>query len=101
MNKLPYMESEMRVEMKGKGAPRPTVFNVIGHTKYDSKMKSLGGLVKAPRTKVSVPKAEVSARGVPNTDRHIIGMNKTNLPGEHYSQIPFAGAFMKHLGKRL
>ena len=101
MNSLPYMESDMRVEMRGKGAPKRTVFNVIGHTKYDSKMRSLGGLVKNPKTKAHVPPPQVSARSVPNTERHIIGMNKTAVSGEHYGQVPYAGAYMKHLGKRL
>lgn len=100
MNKLPYMEAEMRFKVEGKGAVRPTVFNVIGHTKYDSSMKSLGGLVKETKSNAKVPSPVEHNKGL-NTERHIVGKNATSLPGSHFSQVPYAGMYMATLGKRL
>lgn len=100
MSKLPYMEAEMRFKVEGKGAVRPTVFNVIGHTKYDSSMKSLGGLVKEAKSHSKVDSPVEQARGL-NTERHIIGKNATKVPGEHFAQVPFVGMYMGTLGKRL
>ena len=100
MSKLPYMEAEMRFKVEGKGAVRPTVFNVIGHTKYDSSMKSLGGLVKEAKSHANVGSPVEHARGL-NTERHIVGKNATKVSGQHFGQVPYAGAYMSPLGKRL
>ena len=93
---------DMPRRMGGKGAPRQTVFGVLGMTMEDSKTKTLGGLVKES-TKVSAPKVAVKASSEKkNTDRHILGpAAKTPIPGAHTGQVPYAGMFMSHVGKAL
>jgi hypothetical protein len=103
MHKHPYLHvvDEPRV-MKGPGAPRQTVFGVLGHTKDDSEMKSLGGLVRDTRDK-KVHKGEVE-KVSPKlmTERHITGpASKTKIPGAHYAQVPYPGKFMSDVGGRL
>ena len=87
--------------MKGKGAPKQTVFGVLGHTKEDPKMRSLGGLVQhaagAPLKKGTTEKA----RSI-TTERDITGpAAKTHIPGAHMGQVPYAGVYMSHLGSAL
>lgn len=92
----PYLEvvDEPRM-MRGEGAPRSTVFGVLGRTKESGKMKSLGGLVHRAPTE-HVPKGTIS------TERHVTGQaSKTHVCGEHYGQVPYPGKFMAHLGERL
>lgn len=93
---------DMPRRMGGKGAPKQTVFGVLGRTMEDSEMKTLGGLVKES-TKVDAPKVTMAASKEPkNTERHILGKAaKTRIPGEHTGQVPYAGKFMAHLGSRL
>ena len=93
---------DMPRRMSGKGAPRQTVFGVLGRTMEDSMSKSLGGLVRES-TKVSAPKVSVKASSEKkNTDRHILGpASKTHIPGVHQGQVPYAGQFMSHIGARL
>jgi len=103
MKKMPYLHvvDEPRV-MKGKGAPRQTVFGVMGHTKDDSEMKTLGGLVRSTKS-APIPKGEVI--GNPKrlmTERHITGpASKTHISGEHYGQVPYPGRYMGDAGERL
>ena len=100
---MPYLSVvDMPRKMAGKGAPRQTVFGVLGATKIEPYSKSLGGLVEettpGKKPKVSMPASKASH----NTDHHIIGApSKTKISGEHYGQVPYPGAFMAHLGKRL
>ena len=93
---------DMPRRMKGKGAPKQTVFGVLGMTKEEPMSKSLGGLVKES-TKVSAPKVSMAAsKEKKNTDRHIIGAPaKTHIPGSHMGQVPYAGAYMSHVGSSL
>ena len=99
----PYLKSSNPIRlMAGKGAPRSTVFGVIGATMEDSSMRSLGGLVK--NTKVSGhPKKEVvKSSAAPQTDHHIIGhASRTPVPGEHMGQVPYPGHYRSALGARL
>ena len=99
----PYLEvvGEPR-QMRGEGAPRSTVFGVLGMTKESPKMKSLGGLVHHSVHR-KVPKGEIihHARAV-HTERGITGApSKTHIPGAHYSMTPYPGLFMSHLGHAL
>ena len=93
---------DMPRRMQGEGAPRQTVFGVLGRTMESPMMKSLGGLVQES-TKVSAPKVAMKASSEKkNTDRHILGpRSKTTIPGSHQGQVPYAGQFMAHVGARL
>ena len=98
--KTPYLEVVgMPREMRGTGAPRQTVFGVLGHTKESPKMKSLGGLVH------HAPSAEVPAGTVDrhpqlaHTERGITGpAAKTHIPKAHYGQVLYPGRFAYHAG---
>ena len=100
----PYLEvvDEPR-RMKGKGAPRSTVFGVLGRTKEDPYTKVLGGLVHETTGSKAVHKGEVKKIGmVDKTDRHIAGApSKTHIPGVHMGQVPYPGHYMSAVGKGL
>ena len=99
MSDLPYMKNNsMRYEMAGKGAPKPTIFNVIGETKYDPLTRSLGGLVKDTKTSVKVKDPLQRASGF-QTENCIVGKNASKVPGRHMGQVPFAGKFMYNVGE--
>ena len=106
LNKTPYLQVvDMPRMMGGKGAPRSTVFGAIGRTKIDPYSKSLGGLVETTTPgaghfeKDAVEKASAVHH---NTEFHIIGhAAKTKVPGDHYGQVPYAGAYRSALGARL
>ena len=98
----PYLEvvDEPR-QMRGEGAPRSTVFGVLGRTKETGKMKSLGGLVHRTPSE-AIPKGTVLHSCHAKTERHICGpASKTHISGQHFGQVPYPGAFMAHLGHRL
>ena len=99
----PYLEvvDEPR-QMRGEGAPRSTVFGVIGRTKETGKMKTLGGLVEHAPTE-RVPKGTVEHHPkMLGTERHITGpASKTHISGHHYGMTPYPGAYFAHLGHRL
>ena len=98
---MPYLSvvGEPR-EMKGKGAPRSTVFGVLGHTKESGKTRVLGGLVeRAPSA--PIPKGTVGKAHVP-TERHCCGAApKTRVPGAHHGMIPYPGLYRSELGSSL
>ena len=101
MAKTPYMKvvDEPRM-MRGKGAPRSTVFGVLGRTREEPMAKSLGGLVHHTADG-KVQKGTVS-RKHEMTERNIEGnVSKTKTPGYHYGQVLYSGVFMSHLGARL
>ena len=104
MNKTPYLHvvDEPRM-MAGKGAPRSTVFGVLGITKEDSEMRSLGGLVKSAKASAPAPPLKTPSSLIPpNSERSILGKaSKTHIPGEHFGMTPYPGAFMSRLGQRL
>lgn len=97
---LEVVESPRR--MGGKGAPRDTLFGIIGHTKDSGAMKSLGGLVIGTTKGASAAKSAHPVHKHPDTEHNLTaGTHKTALPGVHYGQIPFAGAYFKAVGSRL
>lgn len=102
MPDLPYMKNNsMRFEMAGKSAPKPTIFNVIGETKYSPNIKSLGGLVKDTKPSAGIKKGVLmSPSGVKriNTENCIIGKSASKVPGRHYAQVPYAGKFLYNVG---
>lgn len=104
MKKMPYLRvvDQPRV-MAGKGAPRDTVFGVMGHTMEDSETKSLGGLVRNTKADAPIPKGEVIHHASKlSTERHITGpAPKTHISGEHYGQVPYPGRYMGHAGPRM
>lgn len=100
--KSPYLDAvNPPRKMSGKGAPRDTVFGVLGRTKMDPYTRSLGGLVKDTATGKVQPGTLKKDCKV-ETERGICGnVSKTHIPGAHFAQIPYPGTFMAHEGKRL
>ena len=99
----PYLHvvAEPRM-MRGKGAPRSTVFGVLGATKETGKMRSLGGLVENSKASAPIGKGVLKTPKVIKTERHITGpAAKTHVSPEHYAQVPYPGAYMGPAGKRL
>jgi hypothetical protein len=85
-----------RTQMAGKGAPRQSIFGVIGKTKVDSYTKSLGGLVTD--TKIhSYRDPSFKPTGY-NTENGILGHNASAVAKTHYSQVPYAGRYMVKQG---
>ena len=99
----PYLEvvDQPRM-MKGKGAPKQMVFGVLGMTKEDPKMRTLGGLVEHATGKRE-KKGEVQHKPRAfHTERNITGpAAKTPIPGAHYAQVPYAGTYMSNTGSAL
>lgn len=105
MEDTPYLQVVgMPREMGGAGAPKPTVFGVLGHTQYDPLSRTLGGLVSSTRTSGGpVPKHKSiysnTVKGM-KTERNIAGKTgKTHIPGVHHGQVPYAGKYMSDVGK--
>ena len=100
----PYLEVvESARRMAGKGAPRDTTFGVLGHTKGDSEMRSLGGLVPDTKTKGAKPKDKVHKimKSVDLSEHKITTKNATFIPGSHSGQVPYPGEFMKLVGSKV
>lgn len=93
---LPYLHIvDMPRRMAGVGAPRGTVFGVLGKTKMSSESRVLGGLVRETTKGAPVPEHMKAKRASKNTEHHIIGApSKTHISGEHFGQVPYPGAFM-------
>lgn len=90
-----------RLEMSGSGAPKSTIYGVIGKTKMDPLQRSLGGLIYTTtaggRTQHGTV-AKVTSE-TENTDRHILGAAaRTHVPGQHYGMVPYAGHYRSALG---
>jgi hypothetical protein len=100
--KSPYVKViDMPRVMSGKGAPRPTIFGVIGKTNYEPENKVLGGLVKSTVDRMPMKVAH-SAKGLHSDRGASTGKRPaTCIPGQHYGQVPYAGKFMGTLGARL
>ena len=99
---MAYLEVvESNRKMSGKGAPRDTLFGVLGQTKMDPLARSIGGLVIETTKGVSEKGIAQKASSEPkNPEFHLLGgSHKTALPGVHYGQIPYAGMYMKAVGK--
>ena len=84
--------------MGGEGAPRDTLFGVLGHTKYSPLTRSLGGLVISTTKDASPADAAHKASSEKNTEHHILGKTHTAIPGVHMGQVPYPGMFMKTVG---
>ena len=100
----PYMQVvESSRRMAGKGAPRDTTFGVLGHTAESPLTRSLGGLVPDTKTPGARPKDKVHKimKHLDLSDHHITAHNATFIPGAHSGQVPYAGAYMKLVGKKL
>ena len=99
----PYLhQTAMPREMAGVGAPTPTIYGVLGETKYDPYTRTLGGLVKHTMDGKLNPGVAMSARRAPQTDHHIIGpAGKTRMPSAHYGQVPYVGKFIDKVGPGL
>jgi hypothetical protein len=90
-----------RLQMRGLGAPRSTVFGVIGRTQMDPYQRSLGGLVQETTGNKRLRSGEVHMvkASMQNTDRRILGpASKTHIPKEHYGQVPYPGVFQSQVG---
>ena len=88
--------------MKGKGAPRSTVFGVLGRTVETPYAKTLGGLVRHTADGKVQPGTVIHDAKRLNTERHIAGKaSKTATSGDHYGQVLYPGMFMGHRGKEL
>lgn len=107
---IPYLAvQDPKIQMAGKGAPRSTVFGVLGRLPKNEEhvgVKSLGGLVKNTKVGNYLPGTHMSGKEaektVGQTSRHILGKAaKTHIPKPHYGQIPYAGYYMSAVGKAL
>jgi hypothetical protein len=78
--------------MKGRGAPRPNVFGLMGDTMDSPYNRSLGGLIIDTK---------VGANKPGTTMKYMMPPTKTRIPGAHYGQVPYPGYFMGTLGKML
>jgi len=85
--------------MSGLGAPKPTIFGVIGKTHTDAYTKSLGGLVKDTKTN-PYRNPTFKPSGL-QTENCILGPNPSAVAKQHYGQVPYAGRFYKALGPKV
>lgn len=89
-------------QMGGRGAPKPTIFGVLGHTKDESMSKSLGGLVQTKTAVKSKSPVEGYKMVGHQSDHHLEGAGRaTAVSGQHYGQVPYAGKYMKPLGSKV
>lgn len=101
--KTPYLtSSDPTRQMSGKGAPRETVFGILGKTKYDDKVRSLGGLVHDTKLSHLGKRTAMPERNAHQTEHSILGhASATHVPGQHMGQVPYAGYFRSTLGHAL
>jgi hypothetical protein len=101
--KTPYLVSTDPVrKMSGKGAPRDTIFGVLGKTTYDDKVRSLGGLVQNTKLSRVSKGTAMPERNAHQTEHSILGhASATHVPGQHMGQVPYAGYFRSTLGHAL
>ena len=102
--KDPYIRTAPNPQrnMAGKGAPVSTIFSVVGASKMEPEMKSLGGLVKDSKTAPIQPGTLTKPSKAMKTEKGILGpVSKTKIPGAHYAQVPYPGAYMVKVGPSL
>lgn len=105
----PYLAvADPRLAMRGKDAPRSTVFGALGvgggaHGFVGDGVKSLGGLVDDTKSKHGAKGDDIiKAKEAPNTEHgYILPKSHTPLPALHYGQVLYAGRFFGHAGQRL
>lgn len=103
MDRTPYLKVVgMPREMGGVGAPKPIVFGVLGKTKMEPEMKTLGGLVSTTSSGAK-PRVTESVRAVrEQTDHHLEGAGRaTKISGQHYGQVPYAGKYFAPVGSKV
>jgi hypothetical protein len=93
-------------QMRGKGAVQSTMPGVMGATKQDSYHRSLGGLLHDTADGPLGPGIAHSAMKTlsiyGNTDHGILmPPSATPMPGAHYGQVPYPGAYSSFLGARV
>ena len=91
-------------QMQGSGAPRSTVFGVLGQTVYDSHSRSVGGLVLDTKDRAHLGKGTTEAVSHihHNTERGLLGpAAKTHIPGSHYGMKPYPGYFRSAVGPKI
>ena len=84
-----------------KGGIKDTLFGLIGATKGHTEIRSLGGIVDGGKPDAKKPSGLKKEKVADGTDHHIGGKNATKIPGAHHGMVPFAGAFMARVGKKL
>ena len=87
-------------QMKGKGAPVPTLPGVIGAMMEDSYQRSLGGLIVDTKDLGPVP-SDLSRPFRTERGAVCVTAPATKMSGQHYGQIPYPGAYAGHLGERI
>jgi hypothetical protein len=103
----PYLHvADPRLMMRGKGAPRSTVFGALGigggaHAFVGGGAKSLGGLVVDTKTKGTHHADVVPERMAYATEHGRYMKNHTEIPGVHMGMVPYPGQYMKAVGTRL
>ena len=103
----PYMHvADPRLMMRGKGAPRSTVFGALGigggaHAFVGGGAKSLGGLVVDTKTKGKHHDDVVSDKSAGATEHGRYMKNHTEIPAVHMGMVPYPGHFMVKVGARL
>jgi hypothetical protein len=94
-----------RIQMSGKGAPKSTVYGALGQVQGSDGLgvKTLGGLVRDTKTGMHLgPGVYVPSKDARQTEHMILGKPaKTDIPGHHFGQVPYAGQYMSKLGSRL
>ena len=93
-------------QMSGKGAVQSTMPGLMGATKQDSYHRSVGGLLHDTADGPLGPgiaHSAVSCLNIyGNTDHGLLGARSaTPMPGAHYGQVPYPGAYASHLGVRV
>ena len=105
MPRDPYLAvQDPKIQMAGKGAPRSTVFGILGRTMDHTMVgaKSLGGLVHDTKSKSKAHDDVMPESRAPQTEKKIIGRAaKTHVPGVHMGQVPYAGFYRSAIGSRL
>jgi hypothetical protein len=106
--RMPYVSvADPRLAMRGKDAPRSTVFGALGvgggaHAFVGGGAKSLGGLVADTKTKAPGHHYDViHEKDAYATEHGRFHKNHTEIPGAHMGMVPYAGAYMKAVGSRL
>ena len=101
----PFIENmpSSKLKMSGKGAVQSTMPGVMGHTKMDSYQRTVGGLLNDTAEGPLGPGIAHSAMATlsiyGNTDHGLLGSKSaTPMPGAHYGQVPYPGAYASHLG---
>ena len=104
----PFLETvrSSKLQMSGKGAVQSMMPGVMGHTKMDSYQRSVGGLLNDTADGPLGPGIAHSAMATlsiyGNTDHGLLGRaSATPMPGTHYGQVPYPGAYASHQGVRV